>query len=133
MRLKIFLLIWLSLKYCGKYMYYKCSREVAFRYFFATENELFFSFISKFSLIGIIIGVAAFVVMMAVVNGFREELSKTIFGLNSDMIISPLGNHIRYLEELVSKIKVQPYVKDNSICKWSMSCHIFSQFFRCCD
>ena len=56
----------------------KFSRKIAFRYFFAKKNEFLVSFISKFSLIGVTIGVAALIVVMAVMNGFREELSKNI-------------------------------------------------------
>lgn len=92
-------------------MCFKFSRKVAFRYFFAKKNEFLVSFISKFSLIGVTIGVAALIVVMAVMNGFREELSKNIIGLNSDITISPIGRYIQNPEEIVSKIKSQPYVK----------------------
>ena len=59
-------------------MSFKFATKVAFRYFFAKKNERLVSFISKFSLLGVTIGVAALIVVMAVMNGFRTELSKNI-------------------------------------------------------
>ena len=93
-------------------MCFKFSRKVAFGYFFAKKNEFLVSFISKFSLIGVSIGVAALIVVMAVMNGFREELSKNIIGLNSDITISPYGRYIENPDALISKIKEQDYVKN---------------------
>lgn len=93
-------------------MCFKFSRKIAFRYFFAKKNEFLVSFISKFSLIGVTIGVAALIVVMAVMNGFREELSKNIIGLNSDITISPYGRHIENPDNLISKIKQVNFVKD---------------------
>ena len=93
-------------------MCFKFSRKVAFRYFFAKKNEFLVSFISKFSLIGVTIGVAALIVVMAVMNGFREELSKNIIGLNSDITISPLGRHIESPESLIQKINEHSFVQD---------------------
>lgn len=93
-------------------MCFKFSRKVAFRYFFAKKNEFLVSFISKFSLIGVTIGVAALIVVMAVMNGFREELSKNIIGLNSDITLTPIGRYFENPDKFLGKIKKQSFVKD---------------------
>ena len=85
-------------------MCYKFSSKVAFRYFFAKKNERFVSFISKFSLIGVMIGVAALIVVMSVMNGFRAELAKNIIGLNSDITITAGGRHINNSDAIIEKL-----------------------------
>ncbi|KJV90699.1 liporeleasing system transmembrane domain protein [Rickettsia amblyommatis str. Darkwater] len=44
--------------------------KIAFRYFRAKKNEKFVSIISAFSLVGVMIGTAALIVVMSVMNGF---------------------------------------------------------------
>jgi len=46
------------------------------------RDEGFISIISWFSLIGISLGVATLIIVMSVMNGFREELLSRIIGLN---------------------------------------------------
>lgn len=94
-------------------MCYKFSSKVAFRYFFAKKNERFVSFISKFSLIGVMIGVAALIVVMSVMNGFRAELAKNIIGLNSDITITAGGRHINNSDAIIEKLSKELFI-DNS-------------------
>jgi lipoprotein-releasing system permease protein len=58
------------------------ERMVAFRYLRARRKEGFISVIAGFSLLGIGLGVATLIVVMAVMNGFRQELLSRILGLN---------------------------------------------------
>jgi lipoprotein-releasing system permease protein len=62
--------------------------KIAIRYIFAKTNDRFISFISGFCLLGTTIGVAALIVVMAIMNGFHQELTKGIIGLNGHLIIS---------------------------------------------
>lgn len=55
---------------------------VAFRYMRARRQEGFISVIAGFSLLGIGLGVATLIIVMAVMNGFRSELFARILGLN---------------------------------------------------
>jgi lipoprotein-releasing system permease protein len=55
---------------------------IAYRYFRARRQEGFISIVSWFSLIGISLGVATLIIVMSVMNGFREELFSRIIGLN---------------------------------------------------
>ena len=43
------------------------------RFLFSKKTDGFISIFSWFSIIGITIGVAAIIIVMAVMNGFREE------------------------------------------------------------
>lgn len=88
---------------------------VAFRYFKAKKNEKFVSIISGFSLLGVMIGVAALIVVMSVMNGFHTELTKNIIGLNGDIVISTQTSSIDNYEEIKAKLLQQNYVKHVNI------------------
>ncbi len=54
---------------------------IALRYLGSRRGDGFISVIAIISLIGIALGVATLIVVMAVMNGFREELLDRILGL----------------------------------------------------
>ena len=60
----------------------KFEWKIAFRYFKSKKKEGFISIISFFSLIGIMLGVATLIIVLAVMNGFRAELLDKILGIN---------------------------------------------------
>lgn len=60
---------------------------VAKRYLRAKRRESFISVIAGFSLVGIALGVATLIIVMSVMNGFREELVGRILGLNGHISI----------------------------------------------
>ena len=60
---------------------------MAFRYLRARRQEGFISVIAWFSLLGIALGVATLIIVMAVMNGFRAELLGRIVGLNGHLTI----------------------------------------------
>jgi lipoprotein-releasing system permease protein len=68
-------------------MFSAFERLVAFRYLRARRQEGFVSVIAAFSLIGIALGVGTLIVVMSVMNGFREELLSRILGLNGHMMV----------------------------------------------
>ena len=57
------------------------------RFFFSRKSEGFISIISWFSLIGISLGVAVLIIVMSVMNGFRDELVNRIVGINGHINI----------------------------------------------
>jgi lipoprotein-releasing system permease protein len=66
---------------------------IALRYLRAKRQESFVSVISGFSLVGIALGVATLIIVMAVMNGFRHELLSRILGLNGHLTVqSTIGN-----------------------------------------
>jgi lipoprotein-releasing system permease protein len=58
------------------------ERMLAMRYLRSRRREGFISVISGFSFIGILLGVATLIVVMAVLNGFRAELLSKILGFS---------------------------------------------------
>ncbi len=58
------------------------ERMVAFRYLRARRKEGFISVIAAFSFLGIMLGVATLIIVMAVMNGFRTELMSKILGFS---------------------------------------------------
>ena len=55
---------------------------LSLRYLRARRKEGFISVIAGFSFLGIMLGVATLIIVMAVMNGFRKELLDKILGLN---------------------------------------------------
>ena len=72
-------------------MFYSYELWIAYRYLKARRDDGFISIISWFSLIGISLGVATLIIVMSVMNGFRDELLTRIIGLN--------GHATLYLDE----------------------------------
>ncbi len=68
-------------------MFSPVERMVAMRYLRARRREGFISVIALFSLLGIALGVATLIIVMAVMNGFRHELLARILGLNGHVNI----------------------------------------------
>jgi lipoprotein-releasing system permease protein len=63
------------------------ERMVAFRYLRARREEGFISIIALFSLVGIALGVATLIVVLAVMNGVRGELINSIIGLEGHVTV----------------------------------------------
>lgn len=89
----------------------KFSMRVALRYFLAKKNESLVSFISGFSMLGVMLGVAALIVVMAVMNGFHIELSRNIVGLNSDITITSHDKYINNPGAIVAKLRGFDFIK----------------------
>ncbi len=92
-------------------MFNAFERMVAFRYLRARKGERFVSVIAIFSLVGIALGVATLIIVMSVMNGFRQELLGRILGLNGHMAIynAQAGNIPDY-GPLVDRIRAVPGV-----------------------
>ena len=67
-------------------MYFLIFR-IAWRYLRAPRREGFISVISWFSVIGIFLGVATLIIVMAVMNGFRHDLLQKITGIHGHIIV----------------------------------------------
>ncbi len=64
---------------------------LASRYLRARRKEGFISVIAGFSFLGIMLGVATLIIVMAVMNGFRKDLFSKILGLNGHIVIYKVG------------------------------------------
>ena len=93
-------------------MFSKFEWMVALRYLRARRQEGFISVIAWFSLLGIALGVATLIIVMSVMNGFRQELLTRILGLNGHLSVygrtaqradfEPLANRIRTIDGVIS-------------------------------
>jgi lipoprotein-releasing system permease protein len=73
------------------------------RYLKAKRKQGFISIITGISILGIMIGVMALIVVLAVMNGFREDLMKKILGVNSHLLIMSYKGGIRDTEAVIKK------------------------------
>jgi len=74
------------------------------RYLRARRKEGFISVIAGFSFLGIMLGVATLIIVMAVMNGFRTELLSKILGLNGHVLIQPLEQALTDYAEVAKKV-----------------------------
>ena len=65
------------------------ERLLVKRFLFSKKTDGYISVFSWFSIIGIMIGVAAIIIVMSVMNGFRTELINKILGFNPHIIVKP--------------------------------------------
>ncbi len=66
------------------------ERMVAWRYLRSRRKDTVISAISMISFVGIMLGVATLIIVMAVMNGFRAELLSRILGVNGHLIVQPI-------------------------------------------
>ncbi|TXL76703.1 lipoprotein-releasing ABC transporter permease subunit [Vineibacter terrae] len=86
------------------------ERMIALRYLRTREQDGFISFIAIFSLIGVALGVATLIVVLAVMNGFRGELYNRILGVNGHIQVAPEKGVISDWEPLVTRLAAIPGV-----------------------
>ena len=77
---------------------------LSLRYLRARRKEGFISVIAGFSFLGIMLGVATLIIVMAVMNGFRKELLDKILGLNGHLLVQPLESPLTDWKEVAERI-----------------------------
>jgi lipoprotein-releasing system permease protein len=77
---------------------------MSLRYLRARRQEGFISVIAGFSFLGIVLGVATLIIVMAVMNGFRTELLDKILGLNGHLLIQPLESPLTDWKEVTDRV-----------------------------
>ena len=78
---------------------------MAMRYLRARRQEGFISVIAWFSLVGIALGVATLIIVMSVMNGFRQELLERILGINGHLsVYGPVAGQMTDYQPLIDKI-----------------------------
>ncbi|MBO0735670.1 MAG: lipoprotein-releasing ABC transporter permease subunit [Alphaproteobacteria bacterium] len=86
------------------------ERMVAFRYLRARRQEGFVSVIAIFSLLGIALGVATLIIVMAVMNGFRADLIGRILGLNGHLAVYGQAGSLTGFDAAAQKVRELPGV-----------------------
>src|SRR5215216_2508295 len=84
---------------------------LSLRYLRARRKEGFISVIAGFSFLGIMLGVATLIIVMAVMNGFRKELLDKILGLNGHILIQPLESPLTDWAAVAERIAQIPGVR----------------------
>src|ERR1044072_1127838 len=74
------------------------------RYLRARRKEGFISVIAGLSFLGIVLGVATLIIVMAVMNGFRKELVDKIVGLNGHLLLQPLESPLTDWQDVSAPI-----------------------------
>jgi lipoprotein-releasing system permease protein len=79
---------------------------LSLRYLRARRREGFISVIAGFSFLGIMLGVATLIIVMAVMNGFRQELLDKILGLNGHLLVQPLDSPLTDWEAVAARLSM---------------------------
>ncbi|HVV65603.1 MAG TPA: lipoprotein-releasing ABC transporter permease subunit [Rhizomicrobium sp.] len=83
---------------------------LAGRYLRPTRKEGFVSIISILSLLGIAVGVAALIIVMAVMNGFRHDLLTRILGLRGHILVQGAAGPLPDFDAVARKVRAVPGV-----------------------
>ena len=86
------------------------ERMMAGRYLRARRREGFVSVIAGFSLLGIGLGVATLIIVMAVMNGYRQDIMDRIMGVNGHIDVQGVEYSITDYDMRVDAIKDIPGV-----------------------
>ena len=94
-------------------MFSKAEILIIKRFLFSKKTEGYVSVFSWFSIIGIALGVAAIIIVMSVMNGFRSNLTERLIGVNSHLNIYSFNDEIReeQIEEIKNKLNIKNYKK----------------------
>lgn len=84
---------------------------VGLRYTRAKRKNHFISFISRTSMVGIALGVAALIIVLSVMNGFQFELRSRILGVASHIEITENSNKLSQWPALADQVEAQPNVQ----------------------
>jgi lipoprotein-releasing system permease protein len=83
---------------------------IAKRYMLPGRGEAFIALVAGISLAAVMLGVAALVIVMSVMNGFRAELLDKIVGLNGHAIIQAYGGRLDDWQGILAKVEKTPGV-----------------------
>ncbi len=83
---------------------------VAKRYLAPGKGEGFIFLVAAISLVAVALGVAALIIVMSVMNGFRAELFDKIVGLNGHAVVQGYGGRISDWRDMLADIRKTPGV-----------------------
>jgi len=75
------------------------------RYLKAKRKQRFISVITIISVLGVMVGVMALVVVLSVMNGFRSDLMSKILGVNSHVLVLNLSGTFNGYQQVAEKVK----------------------------
>ena len=83
---------------------------IAKRYMLPGRGEAFIALVAGISLAAVMLGVAALVIVMSVMNGFRAELFDKIVGLNGHAIVQAYGGRLDDWRDVLKEVRATPGV-----------------------
>jgi lipoprotein-releasing system permease protein len=83
---------------------------IARRYLLPGKGEGFIFLVASISLVAVMLGVAALVIVMSVMNGFRAELFDKIVGLNGHAVVQGYGGRLPDWREIMAQAQKTPGV-----------------------
>lgn len=86
------------------------ERMIARRYLLPGRGEGFIFLVAGISLFAVMLGVAALIVVMSVMNGFRAELFDKIVGLNGHAVVQGYGGKLPDWRQIMADAKATPGV-----------------------
>ena len=86
------------------------ERMIARRYLLPGKGEAFIALVASISLVAVMLGVAALVIVMSVMNGFRAELFDKVVGLNGHAVIQGYGGRLPGWRDVLEEARKTPGV-----------------------
>jgi lipoprotein-releasing system permease protein len=97
---------------------------ISLRYLRAKRKQVFVSIISFISVAGILLGVAALIIVLAVMNGFETDLRDKILGINSHIVLmvynGPMNNYRQVAEKIAGEKGIEattPFIYSQAMIK----------------
>jgi lipoprotein-releasing system permease protein len=88
----------------------RAERMLARRYLLPGKGEGFIFLVASISLLAVALGVAALIIVMSVMNGFRAELFDKIVGLNGHAVVQGYDGRLANWQQIVVQAKATPGV-----------------------
>jgi len=83
---------------------------ISLRYLRARRKQVFVSIITFISIAGIFLGVAALIIVIAVMNGFETDLRSKILGINSHVVVLEHGGGMLHYPRVMQDVAQIPGV-----------------------
>lgn len=90
------------------------ERMIARRYLLPGKGEGFIFLVAGISLVAVMLGVAALIIVMSVMNGFRAELFDKVTGLNGHAVIQGYGGRLENWQPILEEARRTPGVTSAS-------------------
>ena len=84
------------------------ERVLAKRYLLPGRGEAFITLVASISLVAVMLGVAALIIVMSVMNGFRAELFDKIVGLNGHAVVQGYQGRLEGWRSVLVEAKKTP-------------------------
>ena len=88
----------------------RAERMLARRYLLPGKGEGFIFLVASISLVAVALGVAALIIVMSVMNGFRAELFDKIVGLNGHAVVQGYDGRLSNWQQIAESARKAPGV-----------------------